>query len=156
MIRFDQLSSLFKLFIVRQSAHKVTNLINKKKAILIGIEYIGTSSELPGCQTDVKNVFNLLTKNLGYLSGNILILTEDNGLKPTRENILTSIKNLSNNATTNNIDEVLIYYSGHGNQIPDRNNEESDKKDEILVPLDYRTDGIIKDDTIHTYVGIHL
>ena len=31
---YDQLSSLFKLFIVRQSAHRVTNLINKKKAIL--------------------------------------------------------------------------------------------------------------------------
>ena len=38
----------------------ITSNTNKKKAILIGIEYIGTSSELPGCQTEVKNVFNLL------------------------------------------------------------------------------------------------
>ena len=125
---------------------------NNKTALLIGIEYLGTSNELLGCATDVKNMYNLLINNLGYLPKNITVLTEENGNLPTKDNILKSIDILSNECISRGIRETIIYYSGHGNQVPDWGNDEEDGLDEILVPLDYNKSGMIMDDTIHQHL----
>ena len=125
---------------------------NNKTALLIGIEYLGTLNELPGCATDVENMYQLLTNNLGYLPTNITVLTENSGNLPTKDNILKSIDRLSSDCASRNIRETIIYYSGHGNQVPDRGNDEEDKLDEVLVPLDYNKSGMIIDDTIHYHL----
>lgn len=43
-------------------------------------------------------------------------------------------------------DNLMFYYSGHGSFINDNNNDESDNKDEVIMPVDYKTSGIIADD----------
>lgn len=54
-----------------------------KRALLIGINYRETPSELRGCINDVNNVKEfLLTK--GYKEKYITILTDDTEVKPTQ------------------------------------------------------------------------
>ena len=81
---------------------------NNKTALLIGIEYLGTSSELPGCATDVKNMYQLLTNKLGYLPTNIKVLTETSGILPTKDNILKSIDSLSSDCVSRNIRSIVV------------------------------------------------
>ena len=80
------------------------------------------------------------------------MLTESNGYPPTKNNILGAIDRLAKVCEEKSIRETIIYYSGHGNQVPDFGNDEIDKMDEVLVPLDYNKSGMILDDTIHIYL----
>ena len=118
-------------------------MAKSKRALLIGINYRGTSSELNGCINDVNNVKEfLLTK--GYKEKYITVLTEDTEVKPTRTNILKCFLELilSGDKT------LYFHYSGHGGYTTDISGDESDGKDETLVPLDYRENGDILDDEI--------
>ena len=62
-----------------------------KKALLIGCNYKGTSSELRGCINDVKNIKAFLLNN-GYSAENMTVMTDDlsssNELYPNKVNIL--------------------------------------------------------------------
>jgi len=40
-------------------------------------------------------------------------------------------------------DMVVIYFSGHGSKLPDDNHDEADGQDELLVPYDYVSYGIL-------------
>jgi metacaspase-1 len=42
-----------------------------------------------------------------------------------------------------------MHYSGHGTQIPDDDGDEADGMDEALCPVDYQTEGMIRDDDIY-------
>jgi len=111
-----------------------------KKALIIGINYTGTSSQLNGCINDAKSIeLYLKEKNCT----NIKMLTDETVLKPTRVNILNEIKSLLENSNKN--DRLFIYYSGHGSYTVDRNGDELDGRDELLVPLDFN---YIKDDEL--------
>lgn len=114
----------------------------KKEALLIGINYVGTSAQLNGCINDVKNVKKMLENDHKYT--NITILTEDEKVQPTRNNILRAIKTLVKSSA----DTLYLHYSGHGSYMADNNREESDRRDEALVPVDYQKSGLIRDDDI--------
>lgn len=111
-----------------------------KKALLVGINYKGTKSELNGCINDVNNMSTLLLSK-GY---HCKLLTDDSLDKPTKKNILTCWKWLLDGSTK----EIFFHYSGHGSWIYDVNGDEKDKKDETLCPLDFETNGMITDDEI--------
>ena len=64
-----------------------------KRALLVGINYRGTKSELSGCINDVENVKKYLLKR-GYSEENIVVLTDDTPVKPTKSNILKCILDL--------------------------------------------------------------
>lgn len=114
-----------------------------RKALLIGINYRGTSSELNGCINDVKNMEKYLLSK-GYHNEDIIILTEDVNLKPNRNNILQEfLKLITSKART-----LFFHYSGHGSYVRDEDGSETDGKDECLVPLDYMTNGMILDDEL--------
>jgi len=53
------------------------------------------------------------------------------------------------NKTTSN-DYILVFYSGHGTQIPDTNGDETDGYDEAIVPVDFNGDisSLIIDDDL--------
>ena len=111
-----------------------------KKALIIGINYRGTSSELNGCINDAKSIEAFLKqKNFN----DIKMLTDETLIKPTKINILNEIKSLLQNSNKN--DTLFIYYSGHGSYTLDRNGDELDGRDELLVPLDFN---YIKDDEL--------
>jgi metacaspase-1 len=123
-----------------------------KRALLIGINYTGTDSELQGCCNDISDIFVFLTKK-GFEKKNIIFLTDvknpnyDSKL-PTCENIIKYIKKIVSLCKPG--DTLYVHYSGHGSYVSDRNGDEKDKRDECICPLDYENAGMIIDDTLNT------
>jgi len=117
-----------------------------KKALLIGINYVGSQYELNGCINDVKNVRTFLTDNCKFPSSNIKLLSdeEEESYKPTRVNMENNIKWLVSDNLPGDV--LVLHYSGHGSNIIDRNRDETDGRDETIVPLDFETAGEITDD----------
>lgn len=123
-----------------------------KYALLIGINYRDTSNALRGCIEDVNNMRNYLITKLGYKAENITILTDDTTDKPTYKNILRYLHMLilkSYKGAT----ELWLHYSGHGTQVTDLNGDETDGRDEAIVPLDFQTVGMLDDDTLNEIVS---
>ena len=125
-----------------------------KKALLIGINYYDTPSvALKGCVNDVVNMRNMLIDAYGYDSANITVLRDDatNTVdKPTAANIVKHLGSII--AQSASLKEIWIHYSGHGSQIRDINGDETDRKDEVIVPADYSRAGLITDDIIFNIV----
>lgn len=119
-----------------------------KKALLIGINYKGSNIELNGCINDVKNIKDILINNFDYKEENIRIVTEESNLIPNRLTIQRSIGWLVSNIIAG--DTLFFHYSGHGSSIDDINMDEADGKDEVLIPLDYKSSGVISDDWLYT------
>lgn len=120
-----------------------------KKALLVGINYFNTDAELLGCGNDIKNIRDMLIKFFNYEARNITMLSEDpNIARPTRSAIENGITQLVANCKAG--DTLLLYYSGHGASIGDTNRDETDGKDEVIVPLDYIQRGVITDDWLHS------
>jgi hypothetical protein len=117
-----------------------------KKAVLIGIDYVNTSQMLYGCQNDVNNMRKILINKYKFNPTNIYALT-DSGFKPTRANIINAINWLISNIR--NGDTLFFHYSGHGASIFDSSKDETDGRDEVIVPLDYARNGIITDDWLY-------
>jgi hypothetical protein len=120
-----------------------------KKALLIGINYIGTSSELKGCIQDVNQVEFFLKNNRNYKD--ITIITDLTPIKPTYDNILNAMTELTRNVKPG--DELWFHYSGHGTLVADNNGDEVTGQDSALCPLDYERRGCIRDDLIRSILA---
>jgi len=122
-----------------------------KKALFIGINYIGSKKPLKGCISDAKNLYDLITKKYGFKDARILTDDqEDNKLKPTHKNIIDSMKWLVKDAKPG--DSLFFHFSGHGTKVKDKNGDEVDGFDEAILPCDYRSKGQIIDDNIYIYL----
>lgn len=125
-----------------------------KKAVLVGCNYTSIPSiRLQGCINDVQNMSEVLTDAFDYSINDITILRDDNNvpsLMPTRANILNNLQNLVNQSV--NLKEIWFHYSGHGSQVRDTNGDEADGLDEVIVPVDYQSAGLITDDEIFNIV----
>ena len=126
-----------------------TITINKnKKALLIGINYTGTSNELYGCINDVNSIKERITKQ-GF--SNINVITDLTTKKATRINILEGFKNLLMNCQAGDL--LFFVYSGHGSYAIDRNGDEKDGRDELIVSCDLQ--GVL-DDELKTLIQTYL
>lgn len=121
-----------------------------KKAVLVGINYKNSDLQLRGCINDVRNMTDVLTKNFGFENENMKILTEEDQVSPTKTNIIEHIIWLTRNTSPG--DTLVFYYSGHGSYVKDSSNDEIDGNDEVLVPIDYETEGYISDDMLFDYL----
>jgi hypothetical protein len=125
-----------------------------KKALLIGILYTDgpIESRLNGCLNDALAMRNLLISYFGYSSEDITILSdgERKYLKPTRRNILRALAKIVL-SSRRSVDELFLFYSGHGYHIKDRSRDEEDGEDECIIPCDYQRRGVIKDDLFRKY-----
>ena len=117
------------------------------RALIIGVgEYRDDAvSDLPGIDLDV-NMMQDVAKNLGFRSGEITTLQDE---RATLAAITREVRNLS---SAGREDRVLIYFSGHGTHIADKNGDEADDRDEVLTPHDVRLangtveNGLVDDD----------
>ncbi len=107
-----------------------------RKALLIGIDYRGTASQLGGCVADARN----WGKTLNGQYDTTMLLDRD----ASRAGIRREVQQL---VATPNADLILCY-SGHGTQVPDRGGDESDRRDEAICPNDFERSGVILDDEI--------
>ena len=108
-----------------------------------------------------------LNSNFGYAREDMVILTDDQQnpmSQPTKQNILRAMHWLVKDAKPN--DSLFFHYSGklppascacdsvligvgHGGQTPDLDGDEDDGYDEVIYPVDFRTQGHIVDDEMH-------
>lgn len=122
-----------------------------KKALLIGIDYVNIPKVfLRGCINDIINTRNMLIDAYDYESKNITIIRDDDPgkfISPTREKILGEFSKLCRESE--NLEEIWLHYSGHGSQIQITDSKisikERDGLNEILIPVDYETEGCIFD-----------
>lgn len=110
-----------------------------KKAVLVGLNYTGTSAELHGCINDITRMKQTLITNYEYI--NVRTYTDNDNV-----NILQILDNL----VTSPEQIKFFQYSGHGTQVIDTNGDESDGMDEALYSIN---DTIITDDDINNVVS---
>ncbi|KAK3328795.1 caspase domain-containing protein [Apodospora peruviana] len=130
-----------------------SNCSGRRKALLIGINYFGQEGELRGCINDTKNVSQFLIERYGYKREDMIILTDDQQnpiMQPTKANILKAMNWLVAGAEPN--DALFLHYSGHGGQTDDLDGDEEDGHDEVIYPVDFKTNGHIVDDELHFIV----
>lgn len=116
-----------------------------RKAVVIGInDYapIGPGGpDLNGCVNDARDMANTLVI-CGFPPANIRILTNQNAKKG---NIIAYLNWLLSNCKSG--DSLAFYYSGHGTRVANLSTDlEIDGLDEAIVPHDYSTAGMLKDD----------
>lgn len=111
----------------------------KKRAFIVGINYVGTGHELRGCINDANNVKAYL-ETQGFTDIE-LMLEKD----ATTANILAGLKRLVDDAWPGDV--LVFHYSGHGSQVP--STLEEDKLDEIICPVDLNwIDKVITDNEL--------
>lgn len=110
-----------------------------KLALLVGInDYPYPVRRLNGCINDVYLQRELLIHRFGFNPNNIMVLTDDSDLKPTRDNILQAFQShLIDQARPGDV--VVFHYSGHGSRVMDPNPLGSQREfsyNGTLVPYD--------------------
>ncbi|KAK0185779.1 caspase domain-containing protein [Armillaria mellea] len=133
-----------------QPYFKYSQCNGRKKALCIGINYLGQDGELNGCINDAHNIRNFLCTHFGYREEDVVMLTDDSQHHrqiPTRENILYAMRWLVKDAQPD--DSLFFHYSGHGGQTEDKDGDEIDGYDEVIYPVDYQESGHLVDDLMH-------
>ena len=104
---------------------------HKKAAVLIGINYAGTSSALRGCEADVECMRDILQTRFGF--SDITIMTQTAGMRPTQRNILSVLRNLAQRSRTDGVEQVVIQYSGHGTYMRDTSGDDETGHDQAII-----------------------
>lgn len=118
-------------------------VVKSNVALIVGINYFGTSSELGGCVKDALNAKTFFEK-IGY---NIIFMTDAPGtradMRPTFDNIMRQLSRILARA---DVEEFALYYAGHGTRVSDVSGDENDGMDEALYTVDEKT--IIDDELL--------
>ncbi len=102
----------------------------KGKALIIGInDYVGTDFDLNAAVPDAHLVRRFLLETSRFKADEIRMLLDEDA---TQRNILETMLNWLVSGTQSG-DDVFMYYSGHGYFIPDKDGDEEDGRDEVLV-----------------------
>lgn len=126
------------------------NIYGSKKALLIGINYKGTSNKLFGCINDTILIKERIMKN-GFKNENIIMINDDTQIKPTKVNILNNLTNVLKSA--NKGDFIFFGYSGHGSYTKDLNGDELTGYDQMIIPIDLNP---IVDDELKSIIQNNL
>ncbi|CCE61195.1 hypothetical protein TPHA_0A01110 [Tetrapisispora phaffii CBS 4417] len=134
----------------QQNPNQYQNRAPRRKALLIGINYLGSKNQLRGCINDVSNMYAFLTSQYGYNAADIVRLTDDQTnmvCVPTRANMIRAMHWLVKDAQPG--DSLFFHYSGHGGQTEDLDGDEDNGYDETIMPVDFQTQGVIVDDEMN-------
>lgn len=116
----------------------------RRRALLIGINYVGQQGALTACHNDVYNLLELLVEVYGFKETEILVLMDDGKHHPpTKKNIEDAMLRMTRYSQPNDV--AFVSFSGHGGQTEDLDGDEDDGFDETLIPVDFRTEGHIVD-----------
>ncbi|CAL1137875.1 unnamed protein product [Cladocopium goreaui] len=125
----------------------------RRKALFVGICYEGTDWYLPKCHEDAEKMKNLFCGHWGFIDSpentKCLIDWRDapDSTRPTLANIKAGMRWLVEGAMPG--DSLLFFYCGHGSQQRNVDRREKDGFDEVLVPVDGKTEGMLVDDEIN-------
>lgn len=121
-----------------------------KRALLVGINYLGTPYRLNGCVNDINNIGSYLFTFRKYNS--FIVMTDYSPQKPTRANILAGFNALLKGAVAG--DELWFHFSGHGSLMRDTNGDEESGNDSCICPIDFNKAGNISDDIIRNNLAL--
>ena len=124
--------------------------MGRRKALLIGINYLGSRHQLQGCIDDVHNVREfLISRNFSTHPSSMVILTDHNDPRgpyfPTGHNILAAMHWLVSEPGC----MLFLHYSGHGGQVPDRDGYHSSGYADTIVPVDFERNCMIESGVLH-------
>eukprot|EP00904_Undaria_pinnatifida_P012264 jgi/Undpi1/8168/HiC_scaffold_24.g10638.m1 len=128
----------------------------KTRSLLIGINYVGSQSELSGCHNDAIMMKEYIATH-GYKGDeeNCRMLLDDGVHRtPDHEGIMDGFRWLVDGAEAG--DSLFMCYAGHGGSVEDTSGDEADGMDETLCPVDYLESGQITDDVIFEELVIAL
>ena len=123
--------------------------MGNRRALLVGINYPGTSYPLQGCVNDVNLMADILTQHYGFTDATQRRMLTDHSA--TTDNILERLNWLVDGAQPGDV--LYFHFSGHGSQMVNQSYDvgdvEPDSKDEIICPmdLDWR-EKVIRDDDL--------
>lgn len=123
------------------------------RALLVGVgKYQMKGADLPGIDKDI-DMMHSVALSLGFTEDQIKTLQDD---QATLANVQRAINDWLVVGVSPE-DRVLFYFSGHGTQIYDRNNDELDKVDEVLVMHDTALgrntlDNVLVDDSFNEMI----
>ncbi|RDW65235.1 hypothetical protein BP5796_09927 [Coleophoma crateriformis] len=123
----------------------------RRKALLIGINYVGTKHQLSGCVNDALNIRKYLIEGRGF-SGDrhdMVMMTdtpENRGtpFEPTGANMMAAFQWLVTGNRPG--DSVFLSYSA---QVRDPDGDRESGFDDTICPLDFESHGQIDSDTLH-------
>lgn len=121
---------------------------NKKYALLLGINYTGTSNQLYGCINDANYIKDYLTSK-GI--NNINLITDLTNKPANKTNILAALTTMLQQSQAG--DCLFLFYSGHGSYTYDRNGDETTGYDQVIVPCDFN---LIVDDELKNIIQTNL
>lgn len=125
----------------------------RRRALCIGINYTGTAVALEGCINDQQNIVQTLTSKAGFSPSDIVLMNDRSAgiAYPSFDNIWMQLHALRQWVwqwpSTTPV-QLLISYSGHGSWRADFARDETDGRDECIVPIDYTRRGFISDDDL--------
>ena len=122
---------------------------NKKRALVIGLNYRNTAYTLFGCINDAYSIERKLRASYGFT--NVSVLTDDSVITPTAKNIYYQIQALLQSGVSGDL--LFLSYSGHGSYIKDTNGDERDGKDEMIMGVDIIG---IRDDELKGLINAYL
>ncbi|KAJ4351856.1 uncharacterized protein N0V89_007200 [Didymosphaeria variabile] len=130
-------------------------MAQRKKSLLIGINYVGSKHELKGCHADIDNIAEFLSYR-GYsnnhrdrviLSDNPMV-APDSPYYPSGHNILAAMDWLVSEPGCT----LFFHYSGHGGQVEDVDSNRSTGLDDSLVPVDFEYKGQLSSTLLHQHL----
>ena len=85
--------------------------VGNKRALLIGINYVGQKGALKACHNDVRNMRDFLRDVHGFQERDMLLLMDDGEHKmPTKKNIETGFRILTSRSKPGDV--VFVMFSG--------------------------------------------
>jgi len=138
-----------------ETLHKISG---RRKALFIGINYVGQQNELKGCVNDVVNIKKFFQTQIKL--DETMVLTDDSRAEPetdhapTHKNILAGFRWLVKGAKSG--DSLLLHYSGHGGKVKNEDGTEASGYDQTMIPVDYQKKGQIIDDDVHNILCRNL
>jgi len=123
------------------------------KALLIGINYVGTPYELAGCINDVISIQAQLQK---FFPGatEYRQITDNTPTKPTKASIMASLDWLV--AGLKPGQNIMFHFSGHGGLVRDANGDEVSGFDSCLYPINGGALETITDDELRSALAARV
>jgi len=148
----------FLLWLLLMYLSMVSDARGEDRALLIGVgRYAQFDEKLHGVSLDIQ-MMRECARLLGFKSRAIKVLEHEYA---STANVYSAVENWLVNGVGPE-DRVLFYFSGHGSQIPDENNDEKDQFDEVLLLYDVALDeqsrpqtltGVLVDDDFNTMLA---
>lgn len=148
----------YLLWLVLMSIALVSAARGEDRALLIGVgRYAHFDDKLNGVDLDLDMMLET-AQLMGFHKHGIKILEHEHA---TSDNVYNTFENWLMEGLEPQ-DRVLIYFSGHGSQVPDENNDETDNFDEVLLLYDttlteknghQSLNGVLHDDRFSTLLA---